>query len=40
MQMLQQYQKKPNPMARDNILAKFGNTYYFDYFFLRNITYY
>jgi len=40
MQMMQQYQKAPNNALRNNLLARFGNTYYFDFFFLRNITYY
>ena len=40
MQMMQQYKKSPNNVIRNTIMARFGNTYYFEYFFLRNITYY
>ena len=40
MQMIQQYKKTPSNMLRNNIMARFGTTYYFEYFFLRNLTYY
>ncbi len=40
MQMMEQYRKAPNNVLRNTIMARFGNTYYFEYFFLRNITYY
>ena len=40
MKMMQEYKKNPNSVVRNNILSSFGNTYYFEYFFLRNITYY
>ena len=38
MSMMQQY--KGSPMLRDNLMQRYGNTYFFEYFFLRNITYY
>ena len=37
MTMMQQY--KGSPQLRDYLMQKYGNTYYFEYFFLRNITY-
>ena len=40
MQMMEQYHKTPSNALRNNIMARFGDTYYFEYFFLRNITYY
>ena len=39
-EMMQQYQKTPNNALRNNIIARFGDTYYFEFFFLRDITYY
>lgn len=38
MSMLQQY--KGSPQMRDYLYQSYGNTYFFEYFFLRNITYY
>ena len=38
MSMMQQY--KGSPQMRDYLMQSYGNTYYFEYFFLRNITYY
>ena len=40
MQQLQQYSKTQNPSIRQSLYQYFGNTYYFEYFFLKNITYY
>ena len=40
MQMMQQLNKSPNNMLKATIMDRFGDTYYFEYFFLRNITYY
>ena len=40
MQMMQQYKKTPNALMKNQIMARFGDTYYFEYFFLKNITYY
>jgi len=40
MQMMERYKKAPSNMMRNAIMARFGNTYYFEYFFLRNLTYY
>ena len=38
MQQLQQMKK--SPMVKNYIYSNFSNTYYFEYFFLKNITYY
>lgn len=40
MSMMQKMKQSPNPILKDNIMASFGDTYYFEYFFLKNITYY
>ena len=40
MQMMQQYKKMPGEALKESMLERFGNTYYFEYFFLRNITYF
>jgi len=40
MGLMQQYQQKPSKSLQDLLLQRYGNTYYFDYFFLRNITYF
>lgn len=40
MQQLQQFRKSPSASGREYLLARFGNTYYFEYFFLKDITYY
>ena len=38
MSMMKQY--KGTPQMRDYLLQSYGNTYYFEYYFLRDITYY
>ena len=38
MSMMKQY--KGMPQMRDYLMQSYGNTYFFEYFFLRNITYY
>jgi hypothetical protein len=40
MRLLQQFGKTHNPAIRQELLQYFGNTYYFEYFFLKDITYY
>ena len=40
MQQLQQYKGKPLPYIRKMLFPYFGQTYYFEYFFLRDITYF
>ena len=40
MRQLQQFSKTQNPNIRQSLYQYFGNTYYFEYFFLKNITYY
>ena len=40
MQQLQQFRKSPSPSSRNYLMASFGTTYYFEYFFLKDITYY
>ena len=40
MKLLSQSQGKPTGQQRDYIYQKYGHTYYFEYFFLRDITYY
>ena len=40
MRLLQQFKKDPSPSNRMYILNYFGSTYYFEFFFLRDITYY
>lgn len=40
MRLLQQYKTAPTPSNRMYIYNYFGTTYYFEYFFLRDITYY
>ena len=40
MRLLQQYKKAPSSSNRQYIHEYFGTTYYFDFFFLRDITYY
>ena len=40
MRLLQQFSKTHNPAIRQELLQYFGNTYYFEYFFLKDITYY
>ena len=40
MQLMEQYHQKPSQAMQNTLLQRYGNTYYFDYFFLRNITYF
>ena len=40
MQLMEQSQKSPNGPQKQMLLQRYGDTYYFDFFFLRNITYY
>ena len=40
MHQLQQFRQSPSASGREYLLASFGNTYYFEYFFLKDITYY
>lgn len=40
MQLMQQCQGKPGEQMRDYLRKRYGNTYYFEYFFLKDITYY
>ena len=40
MKLFQQYEQSPSPSARNYIYDNFGTTYYFEFFFLRKITYY
>ena len=40
MGLMQQFQKTHNNALRAELLARFGDTYYFEFFFLRNITYF
>lgn len=41
MKLMQQYRQQPrNPLLRQYLYDQYGQTYYFEYFFLRDITYY
>ena len=40
MKLMEQFRKSPNAQLRQYLLEKFGATYYFEFFFLRDITYY
>jgi len=40
MQLMEQFKKSPTEQTKQLLLERYGNTYYFDYFFLRNITYF
>ena len=40
MQLMQQYSKSRNGNIRQSLYERFGTTYYFEYFFLKDITYY
>ena len=40
MQLMEQCSGSPNGPQKQLLLETFGDTYYFDFFFLRNITYY
>ena len=38
--VVEQFKKNPNAFNKKTILDTFGSTYYFEYFFLKDITYY
>ena len=40
MKQMQRFRKTPSANAKSYMLAYFGTTYYFEYFFLKDITYY
>lgn len=40
MQQMQQVRNSPNGISKRNLFERFSNTYYFEYFFLKDITYY
>ncbi len=40
MRQMQNFRKAPSASGRNSLLAYFGTTYYFEYFFLKNNTYY
>ena len=40
MQQMQQYSKTHDRYIRQGLYERFGSTYYFEYFFLKDITYY
>ena len=40
MQLMQQYSKSHDGYLRQSLYERFGTTYYFEYFFLKDITYY
>ena len=40
MQLMEQAKKSSNGSQKQMLLERYGNTYYFDFFFLRNLTYY
>lgn len=40
MQLMQQCQGRPSEQMKDYLRKRYGNTYYFEYFFLKDITYY
>ena len=40
MKVMEQAQGKPSLQTRDYLYQNYGNTYYFEYFFLRDITYF
>lgn len=40
MQLMQQCNGKPNAQMRQHLYRRYGTTYYFEYFFLRDITYF
>lgn len=39
-QLMQQCQGRPSEQMKDYLRKRYGNTYYFEYFFLKDITYY
>ena len=40
MKLMQQCQGRPSEQMKDYLRKRYGNTYYFEYFFLKDITYY
>jgi len=40
MQQLKQFEGRPVNQIRNALYPNFGNTYYFEYFFLKDITYF
>ena len=40
MKQMQQYRKSPNAYLKASLYDNYGSTYYFEYFFLRDITYF
>ena len=40
MKLMEQYRKQATPQLRQWLFEKYGDTYYFEFFFLRDITYY
>ena len=40
MELMEQYRKSPNGKLKRYLYENYGTTYYFEYFFLRDITYY
>ena len=40
MELMEQYRKTPNGKLKKYMFENYGTTYYFEYFFLRDITYY
>ena len=40
MGMMEQSQGRPSKQLRDYLYQNYGNTYYFEFFFLKDITYY
>ena len=40
MKIMEQAQGKPTMQTRDYLMQNYGNTYYFEYFFLKDITYF
>jgi hypothetical protein len=40
MKMMEQYKAQPNGQIKQYLYTKYSDTYYFEFFFLRDITYY
>ena len=40
MKLMEQFRKQPSGQLRQWLYEKYGDTYYFEFFFLRDITYY
>ena len=40
MQLMQQFKQTPNASIKNQLFDRFGKTYYFEFFFLKDITYY